>query len=342
MASASASTPNYFEVKCDRLTPVSQFNLNDFINNWLSIHIENNEKLSILRSPRRTHHIEEFPCLVYLVECHRYKRIRVWLKEREVKVEKCSDYMYERYSPDHMQSCWVCKWLEWDNDWLIGMVNIDEKTIVKTNFYRLIGDRYVEYGDPGKSFLVYPVWVQDHLEVRERVREYLLDTLQTLNEERSDHHAIPSPVEDIIDPDLLACRPPSFDRAKWIEHQLQQLQPFRRALRDFQRDLVDGEYDELSWHEQLRDTYQWLPSEFVIQTDGKVDIRKPILHLPMIPKYHRSYGAIAKIFHAMLPMFQQIKLISKGTIDEQRLQVIVKAQNYNMKAGKTNFEYESV
>ncbi|CAF3386409.1 unnamed protein product [Rotaria sp. Silwood1] len=232
-----------------------------------------------------------------------------------------------------MQPCWVCKWLEWDEDWLINIENVDATPIVKPDFYRLIGDRYVQYGDGGDSFLVYPVWIQEYLPVSEKLREHLLETLQELNEQRHDHHAAPSPVEDIIDPDLLAFRPPSFERTKWIEHRRRQLEPCERALRYFKRDLTDGEYDHLSEHEQLRDTYQWLPSEFIVQTDGKVDIRKPILHLPVIPKYRRTYGAIAQIFHAMLPMFQEIKVIAKDTTKEQRLQVIVKAQSYNIKAG---------
>jgi hypothetical protein len=49
-------------------------------------------------------------------------------------------------------------------------------------------------------------------------RERLLRVLYTLNEERQDFHTSPSPVEDIIDPDLLPYRQPStFVRNDWIK-----------------------------------------------------------------------------------------------------------------------------
>ncbi|WP_147477415.1 DUF4246 family protein, partial [Corallococcus sp. AB038B] len=95
-------------------------------------------------------------------------------------------------------------------------------------------------------------------------------------------------------------------------------------MRYFKRDLTKGEYDDLSEHEQLRDTYQWLPSEFIIDQQGKVDILSSIHHLPPLPQYRQTYGDIAHIFHAMLPMFKQLKLIRTNTNEEQRFQVIVK------------------
>jgi hypothetical protein len=102
----------------------------------------------------------------------------------------------------------------------------------------------------------------------------------------------------------------------------------------FQDEIASGKYGKPSEHEQLRATYQWLPSECVIQTDGNVDIRSSIHHLPATPEYQQTYDDLAQIFHAMLPMFEQMKLIGRNANKEQRLQVIVKAQSYNLKAGK--------
>ncbi|CAF5017860.1 unnamed protein product, partial [Rotaria sp. Silwood1] len=34
------------------------------------------------------------------------QRIRIWLNEQEAQVTNCSDYIYENFGPDHMQSCW--------------------------------------------------------------------------------------------------------------------------------------------------------------------------------------------------------------------------------------------
>jgi hypothetical protein len=88
----------------------------------------------------------------------------------------------------------------------------------------------------------------------------------------------------------------------------------------------------------LCDTYQWLPAEFIIdQQHGKFDILSPIHHLSFVPQYRQTYGDIAHIFHAMLPMFEQLKLIKLKTNNEQRLRVIVKAQSYNLKAGSIIF-----
>ncbi|CAF4300721.1 unnamed protein product, partial [Rotaria magnacalcarata] len=90
-------------------------------------------------------------------------------------------------------------------------------------------------------------------------------------------HPHPSPVQDIIDPDLLPCRPaPAFDRNEWIARRFKQLQKSDYKARHFKRDLDQGEYNDFSEHEKLRNTYRWLPSIFAIDKDGKVDIKTPI------------------------------------------------------------------
>lgn len=322
------------------LIPFESIHPSEYLYRWFTIHVTDTsilDELSSNRRYRKTPEIEQYPCRVFLVDFDFPKRIRVWLNEQEIQINKCSDYMFDRYTSDEMEPCWVCKWIEVEKYWLIDPSEvIDETTIDKPDFYRLHGDRHAEFGDGGEAFLFYPVWIQEQLPVTESRRQRLLSIFHQLNDERKDFHASPSPVEDIIDPDLLAYRPPAtFERNQWIARKINQLEtPNDRKLRDFKRDLGRGEYDTLSEHEQLRDTYQWLPSEFVIDQHGKVDIVTPIHHLPPLPKYRQAYGDIAHIFHAMLPMFEKLKLIKLNPNEEQRLQVIVKAQSYNLKAGK--------
>lgn len=336
MATSMSST----NVDQQHLIPIDQdFSiLFDKLYKWFTIHLTNEATLNELSSAGFNcppDPIEKYPCRIFLLEIEPYQRIHVWLNEQEVEVDKCFDYMYKNYSPKRMKSCWVCRWIDWDEDWLIDINEIiDETTIDKPDFYRLHGDQETEYGDGGYSFLIFPVWIHENLPIKNSCRERLTQTLYTLNNERQDFHPSPSPVEDIIDPDLLPYRPPStFDRNKWIERQKKQIGNSEYDQRKFKRDLANGVYDDLSEHDQIRATYQWIPSEFIIDKDGKVDIRTPIIHLPVLPEYRQTYGDIAKIFHAMLPMFEQLKIINLNSNQEQRLQVIVKAQSYNLKAG---------
>jgi hypothetical protein len=320
-------------------TPVDSSILYNYHYQWFTIHVTDEATLKELSEARynyKTHPIPKYPCRVFLVDLKPSESILVWLNESEVEVDQCSDYMYEKYQSNRMKTCWVCKWIDWNENWLIDTKEkIDETTINKPDFYRLHGDQLAQFGDGGQAFLVYPVWINEQLVVSESRRKRLLSVLYKLNEERQDFHPSPSPVEDIIDPDLLPYRPPStFDRNKWIERRKNHMAGSEWKQRQFTRDLRDGAYDDLSEHEKLRDTYQWLPSEFIIDKNGKVDIRTPIHHLPVLPEYRQSYGDIARIFHAMLPMFEKLKLINLNSNQEQKLQVIIKAQSYNLKAGK--------
>ena len=306
------------------LIPFSSIYPGEYLYRWLTIHITDQKRLTQLssnRHQRQTHSIPKYPCRVYLIDYDQSKEnIRVWLEESEVEVDKCSNYIYEKYSSKQIKPCWVCKWIHIDKDWVIDPnEHIDETTIEKPDFYRLHGDQEIHFGDGGYAFLVYPVWIQEHLPVSESRRQRLLNVFYRLNEQRRDFHQAPSPVEDIIDPDLLAYPPPStFDRDRWIARRLRQLEILDdRKSRHFKRDLNDGEYNDLSEHEQIRDTYQWLPSDFVIDQEGKVDILSPIHQLPAVPRYRQAYGDIANIFHAMLPMFEKLNLIKKKADQEQ-------------------------
>jgi hypothetical protein len=233
------------------LIPINDGILFDYLDKWFTIHLTDEATLNELSSSsrhRQTYSIEKYPCRVFLVELEPSKRIRVWLNEQEVQIDKCSDYMYENYKPDRMKSCWVCKWIDWNDKWFI---DTEEITTNKPDFYLLHCDRRIHFGDGGYAFLTYPVWIQENLPIKQSCRERLLRVLYTLNEERQDFHPSPSPVEDIIDPDLLPYRPPStFDRNQWIERRKRQLRHLERKERLFRRDLADGAYDDLSEHEK--------------------------------------------------------------------------------------------
>lgn len=326
----------------DKLTSLAKFHPTTYQHQWIRLHVTDKELLTTLSSERtrasQTYPIEKFPCLIYTNDYDESaNRIKVWLKEEETQVDKCSDYMNGNFSANKMQDCWVCKWIEIDPLWLVDLTEqIDETTIEKSDFYRLHGDRTVHYGDGGEDFLVYPVWIQEYLPISEKRRQRLLDVLHELNNQRQDFHESPSPVEDIIDPDLLISPPKTtFNRDQWIAQELKRKEAIgSREARQFKRDIIDGDYTDLSDHEKIRSTYQWLPSNFIIDDNGKVDILTPIHQLPLLAQYRETYGDIARIFHAMIPMFKKLKLIQDNTPNvKQRLQVIIKAQSYNLKAG---------
>ncbi|CAF1536257.1 unnamed protein product [Didymodactylos carnosus] len=154
--------------------------------------------------------------------------------------------------------------------------------------------------------LEYPVWIldgkydsSDSTSSCDTTTAALLDDFYELNNERRDFHAHPSPVEDIIDPDLLIYRPQTAD-----------------AERE----------EEMS----LRDQYQWIPSDFRVNRN-EVHIETPICHLPMNEKYENTYRNIEIIFEKLVPMFR--KIMSFNENGDTRLQVVVKVQSYNIKPG---------
>lgn len=342
MTEAISSSNSSNESDC-RLVPINSIDLTQYLYKWFTIHRTDDETILneswSSHSDCPTYPVEEFPCRVYMIDYDFDRRIRIWLNEREAQVTKCSDYIYQRYREDRMESCWVCKWVDINENWYIDpLEEIDETTIDKPDFYRLHGDRYTTYGDGGSNFLVYPVWIHENISISESRRKRLLTALYKLNNERKDFHPPPSPVEDIIDPDLLPFRPrSSFDRNYWLAKRLPELEEIYYDKDDLETDLRQGAFDNLSDHEKLRHTYEWLPSEFVIDKDGRVDIKTPIVHLPVLPEYKQTYDDIARVFHAMLPMFKKLKLIKTDINEEQKLQVIVKAQSYNLTAGEIFF-----
>ncbi|CAF4923328.1 unnamed protein product, partial [Rotaria sp. Silwood1] len=143
---------------------------------------------------------------------------------------------------------------------------------------------------------------------------------------RQDFHDYPSPVEDIIDPDLLVYQPDGVKQNASGYFEPSEMQPRLWNSRE-----------ELP----LCSTYQWLPSRFRICTststhidftEYKVHIETPILHLPMNEEYEQTYQNLEKIFEKLVPMFKKLNLLNSDETDTH-LEVVVKVQSYNIKPG---------
>ncbi|CAF2791850.1 unnamed protein product [Rotaria sp. Silwood2] len=214
-------------------------------------------------------------------------------------------------------------------------IPMDGKYTRPLDFYR----HTVGYGDGGCLDLDYPIWlcgaISEHIsDANTDVRKQLLEVFNKMNEERQDFHKYPLPVEDIIDPDLLVCRPvkprspPSPDPKNNDEHNI-----FNYGIL-FNPD-KKWNFDPSS----LRGSYQWIPSEFRIRHSiedyYEVHIETPISHLPMTDEYAQTYRNLEKLFSKLMPMFNEILKIN-DSINDTRLQVAVKVQSYNIQP-RTNY-----
>jgi len=196
--------------------------------------------------------------------------------------------------------------------------------------------KHVEYGDGGDQNLEYPIWVCGALSKHisgfgTNVREELVEVFHRMNEERQDFHKYPLPVEDIIDPDLLVCKP--------VKPISPLPSPTSSSDNSIYQDNIDFKrFNKLNFNRlTLRGSYQWIPSEFRIcynvNNDYDVHIETPICHLPMTEEYEQTYKNLEKIFAKLVPMFREIFFID-NTGNDTRLQVIVKVQSYNIQPGK--------
>jgi hypothetical protein len=173
-------------------------------------------------------------------------------------------------------------------------------------------------------------------------RKRLVRALDKLNDERHDHHPEPSPVEDIIDPDLLLYHPNDFDRNAWIEWRTKE---WHAEEPDDEEHLFDTEFktveekaafevdQKITDHVKLRSRYQWMPTNFVIDENGHVKISTNIPQLERTLENEQTYEDIARVFEAMLPAFQTEEILGQSAQPGNTLQVVVKAQSYNLKAG---------
>ncbi|CAF1212031.1 unnamed protein product [Didymodactylos carnosus] len=211
-----------------------------------------------------------------------------------------------------------------EDDWL-KRIHVDQD-----GYYRPFPDEPVTYGDGGYCNMKFPVLVYNNISLSEghiveESRERLLNVFYKMNEERKDFHEYPSPVEDIIDPDLLVCRPPSVPPPPD-----QPLNP----LSDDTDDSRSSSSEEQQPTMPLRLTYQWIPSEFRIFEDGKVRIETPISHLPMTEENSQTYQDLEQVFQTLVPMFGELGLVTSKGGAMTRLQVVVKVQSYNIRPGK--------
>lgn len=215
-------------------------------------------------------------------------------------------------------------------------------TPTEDSFYRLAEGHFCTYGDGGEDLLQYPIWVNKALKLNE-CRERLVEALDKLNEQRQDHHDDPSPVEDIIDPDLLICRPNQFDRDAWIEWRATEhsdlYDSWDERFETVEEKVAFKLNNDVTERVKLRSTYQWMPSEFVIDQNGHVTIKTAIPQLERIPENEQFYQDIATVFEAMLPAFQKTEIVGELATPGHTLQVIVKAQSYNLKADQYIFSF---
>jgi hypothetical protein len=92
-------------------------------------------------------------------------------------------------------------------------------------------------------------------------------------------------------------------------------------------------------YEQSR--YQWLPSEFQVSEEGKVDILSYINGLASPEQFPTIYRAVGDLFECFLPHFEQCLKdlehpVSNSGLRGRKLQVICKAVDYILKPGETH------
>ena len=128
----------------------------------------------------------------------------------------------------------------------------------------------VQYGDGGEMDLEHPVWMSDALSKRisgfgTATRNQLLEVFHKTNEERQDFHKYPLPIEDIIDPDLLVCKP-----VKPVSPLPASTSSSRNSI---SQDSIDfKKFNKLNFDRlTLRESYQWIPSEFCIYHNARND-----------------------------------------------------------------------
>jgi hypothetical protein len=149
----------------------------------------------------------------------------------------------------------------------------------------------VSYGDSGYFSQDFPIWICGGVSecvsnFESDVREELLKVFYELNEQRKDFHIHPSPVEDIIDPDLLVCKP---------------LQPLGRSCPTVGFHWNSNAANIPTYDfSTLRGSYQWIPSIFRLsrnnENEWQVHIETPISHLPMTDEYGQTYRNLEKVF----------------------------------------------
>jgi len=82
-------------------------------------------------------------------------------------------------------------------------------------------------------------------------------------------------------------------------------------LRDLKKDVAQ-EQNILAYF-NLREKYQWIPSEFLINRKTKdVQIVSRIHDLPAVKKNKKLYVCLLNVFKAMVPMFEKLNLFEQS------------------------------
>ncbi|OMJ87471.1 hypothetical protein SteCoe_10802 [Stentor coeruleus] len=162
-----------------------------------------------------------------------------------------------------------------------------------TEFRKIGWDTLIYYGS-NISWLIYPLYFAENLQLSDRIKEGLVKKLNELGETRQDWHE-EYPVLDIIDPDLA----PNY---YYSSTQVQNLERFK---------------------------YQWFPTDILITPDLDIKLLGPIHNLSF--KDNKDlYSYILEVFKNMLPGFNKLGFLNGGT---QKIQVVFKAQKHVIQPG---------
>jgi len=197
-------------------------------------------------------------------------------------------------------------------------------------------DGLLTYGDGGECNSNFPVYVtRNKLDTFGDARRIqLLKLLWELGEKTLDKHDH-EPVQDLICPDLFPNRlkeaphPWSWNMDQKMSYREKQrwTEKYGNSMKEF------DEKHALKFPKgtAIRLGYLWLPSEFMVGVDGRVEICSPISGLERNSDNAALYAAISTLFEKMVPMYAKLGLIKRDK--PTNLQVVVKAQSYVLEPG---------
>ncbi|KAL3691358.1 hypothetical protein R1sor_005009 [Riccia sorocarpa] len=155
------------------------------------------------------------------------------------------------------------------------------------------------------------VWFVDKV-VPKRLKELLMSRLDAIaNSKHKDFHpGSNDQVQDLIHPSLF----PYIENTSPINPGV--TLPLKSEIAMYRQQYEDS-------------TYQWLPSEFSVDSEGCIKIQSYINNLEEAPN-RDLYKAIELIFELFLPMFEKLRSSDEENqqLRDRNLQVIVKAANY--------------
>jgi len=79
---------------------------------------------------------------------------------------------------------------------------------------------------------------------------------------------------------------------------------------------------------ELRGSYQWIPTDILVNANGKVKLMSPIHNLDPVLQNMDFYKLVAHVFRKMVPLFAKVNIINRDR--DTNLQVVIKAQSYHI------------